>query len=107
MNKSEAPDLVITEAMLPKLHGFELCSRISHSAVRKVPVVIVTGVYRDTVYKTEATHTFGAARAGPGVDAMLRTPRAGLGLKPGTMAGPSQPPPAPGPEPLPEPDPEP
>ncbi len=61
MNKSEAPDLVITEAMLPKLHGFELCSRLSHSASRKVPVIIVTGVYRDTVYKTEAIHTFGAA----------------------------------------------
>jgi TonB family protein len=61
MHKSEAPDLVITEAMLPKLHGFELCSRISHSASRKTPVIIVTGVYRDTVYKTEALHTFGAS----------------------------------------------
>jgi TonB family protein len=61
MHKSEAPDLVITEAMLPKLHGFELCSRISQGASRKTPVVIVTGVYRDTVYKTEALHTFGAS----------------------------------------------
>lgn len=60
-HKGEAPDLVITEAMLPKLHGFELCSRISHSASRKTPVIIVTGVYRDTVYKTEALHTFGAS----------------------------------------------
>lgn len=59
--KSTAPDLVITEAMLPKLHGFELCSRISQSPTRKTPVVIVTGVYRDTVYKTEALHTFGAS----------------------------------------------
>ena len=61
MHKNEAPDLVIAEAMLPKLHGFELCSRISHSASRKTPVIIVTGVYRDTVYKTEALHTFGAS----------------------------------------------
>ena len=61
MYKTEAPDLVITEAMLPKLHGFELCSRISHSPARKTPVIIVTGVYRDTVYKTEALHTFGAS----------------------------------------------
>ena len=60
-HKGEAPDLVITEAMLPKLHGFELCSRISHSESRKTPVIIVTGVYRDTVYKTEALHTFGAS----------------------------------------------
>lgn len=61
MYKSEAPDLVITEAMLPKLHGFELCSRISHGPARKTPVIIVTRVYRDAVYKTEAMRTFGAA----------------------------------------------
>jgi DNA-binding response OmpR family regulator len=61
MHKSEAPDLVITEAMLPKLHGFELCSRISHGAARRTPVVIITGVYRDAVYKSEALQTFGAA----------------------------------------------
>ena len=61
LHKSTAPDLVITEAMLPKLHGFELCSRISQSPTRKTPVIIVTGVYRDTVYKTEALHTFGAS----------------------------------------------
>jgi TonB family protein len=59
--KDENPDLIITEAMLPKLHGFELCSRITHSATRKVPVIIVTGVYKDTIYKTEALHTFGAS----------------------------------------------
>ncbi len=59
--KSERPDLVITEAMLPKLHGFELCSRVTHSALHKIPVIIVTGVYRDTVYKTEAVRTFGAS----------------------------------------------
>jgi TonB family protein len=59
--KAERPDLVITEAMLPKLHGFELCSRVTHSALHKIPVIIVTGVYRDTVYKTEAIKTFGAS----------------------------------------------
>lgn len=61
MCKAENPDLIITEAMLPKLHGFELCSRITHSATRKIPVIIVTGVYKDTIYKTEALHTFGAS----------------------------------------------
>jgi TonB family protein len=59
--KAENPDLIITEAMLPKLHGFELCSRITQSATQKVPVIIVTGVYKDTVYKTEALRTFGAS----------------------------------------------
>lgn len=59
--KSDRPDLVITEAMLPKLHGFELCERIVKSAVVHSPVIIVTGVYRDAAYKTEALHTFGAS----------------------------------------------
>jgi TonB family protein len=59
--RAENPDLVITEAMLPKLHGFELCSRVTHSATRKIPVIILTGVYKDTIYKTEALHTFGAS----------------------------------------------
>ena len=59
--KTENPDLIVTEAMLPKLHGFELCSRITQSATQKVPVIIVTGVYKDTVYKTEALRTFGAS----------------------------------------------
>ena len=59
--KAENPDLIITEALLPKLHGFELCSRITHSASQKIPVIIVTGVYKDTIYKTEALRTFGAS----------------------------------------------
>jgi len=58
--KDEKPDLIITEAMLPKLHGFELCSRVAHSTTQKIPVIIVTGIYKDTVYKTEALRTFGA-----------------------------------------------
>ncbi len=57
--KAEEPDLVILEAMLPKLHGFELCSKITKEE-RRVPVIIMTGVYKDPVYKTEALRTFGA-----------------------------------------------
>jgi TonB family protein len=57
--KAEEPDLVILEAMLPKLHGFELCSKITKEE-RPVPVIIMTGVYKDPVYKTEALRTFGA-----------------------------------------------
>jgi len=57
--RAEEPDLVILEAMLPKLHGFELCSKITKEE-RRVPVIIMTGVYKDPVYKTEALRTFGA-----------------------------------------------
>jgi len=55
------PDLVIMEAMLPKFHGFELCSRITSHPTKKAPVIIVTGIYKDSVYKTEALKSLGAS----------------------------------------------
>ncbi|MGQ9801738.1 MAG: TonB family protein [Candidatus Saccharicenans sp.] len=55
------PDLVIMEAMLPKFHGFELCSRITSHPAKKAPVIIVTGIYKDSVYKTEALRNLGAS----------------------------------------------
>lgn len=59
--KSERPDLVIMEAMLPKLHGFELCKKIAYDSAKKVPVIIVTGIYRESVYKSEAIRFYGAS----------------------------------------------
>ncbi|MGB9892821.1 MAG: response regulator, partial [Candidatus Saccharicenans sp.] len=55
------PDLVIMEAMLPKFHGFELCSRITSHPTKRAPVIIVTGIYKDSVYKTEALRSLGAS----------------------------------------------
>ncbi|MBC7349752.1 MAG: TonB family protein [Candidatus Aminicenantes bacterium] len=55
------PDLVIMEAMLPKFHGFELCSRITSHPTKKAPVIIVTGIYKDSVYKTEALRSLRAS----------------------------------------------
>ncbi|MGB9836432.1 MAG: TonB family protein [Candidatus Saccharicenans sp.] len=57
----QAPDLVIMEAMLPKFHGFELCSRITSHPTKKAPVIIVTGIYKDAAYKTEALKNLGAS----------------------------------------------
>jgi TonB family protein len=49
------------EAMLPKLHGFELCKKIAYDSAKKVPVIIVTGIYRESVYKSEAIRFYGAS----------------------------------------------
>ena len=57
----ENPDLVILEAILPKLHGFDLTKRISQESKGRVPVIIVTGLYRGPHYKHEALTSFGAA----------------------------------------------
>jgi DNA-binding response OmpR family regulator len=59
--QSEKPDLVILEAMLPKLHGFDLTQKIVKESKGKVPVIIVTGVYKGHQYRNEAMRTFGAS----------------------------------------------
>jgi TonB family protein len=59
--ESENPDLVIMEPMLLKLHGFDLCRKISKDSRRKTPVIITTGFYKGDHYKSEALDTFGAA----------------------------------------------
>ncbi len=59
--ESENPDLVILEPMLLKLHGFDLCRKISKDSPKKIPVIITTGFYKGEHYKSEAIETFGAA----------------------------------------------
>jgi len=61
MYKSEKPDLLLIEAMLPKLHGFDLTQKIFKETKGGVPVVIVTGLYKGRQYKNEAIRSFGAA----------------------------------------------
>ncbi len=59
--KSEYPDLVIVEPMISKLHGFELCSIISHDFNGQIPVVILTKFYREEQFKIEAMSAYGAS----------------------------------------------
>jgi len=47
--------------MLPKLHGFDLAKKISNESKGKVPVIIVTGLYRGPVYRNEALNYLGAS----------------------------------------------
>jgi DNA-binding response OmpR family regulator len=57
----EKPDLVVLEAILPRLHGFDLTKRIVQDSQGAVPVIIVTGLYRGPQYRHEALTSFGAA----------------------------------------------
>jgi len=59
--QSENPDLVILEPMLPRLHGFDLTQKINKESKGRVPVIIVTGVYKGHQYRNEAIRNFGAA----------------------------------------------
>lgn len=59
--ESLVPDLVLLDAMLPKVHGFEACRRIrSGPKTREVPVVMMTAVYRGWRFAQDARESYGA-----------------------------------------------
>lgn len=58
---AEKPDLVVLEAMLPKMHGFDLTKRITQESEGRVPVVMITGLYKGPYYRQEALGPLGAA----------------------------------------------
>jgi DNA-binding response OmpR family regulator len=47
----ERPPLVVSDAMMPKLHGFELCARIKEESDYTAKVMILTAVYKKYKYK--------------------------------------------------------
>ena len=56
---TEKPDLVITDGLMPKLHGFLVCKAIKelHPPAR---VIMLTAVYTSPNYRWEARNKFGA-----------------------------------------------
>ena len=47
MVKEHAPDLIVLDAMLPEIHGFDIARRIKASErYRHIPVIMVSAVYR-------------------------------------------------------------
>jgi DNA-binding response OmpR family regulator len=55
------PDLVLLDAMLPYVHGFEVCSRIkSNPRLRAVPVIMMSAVYRGWRFAKDARDAYGA-----------------------------------------------
>jgi len=58
--KSKAPDVILIEAMLPKIHGFDLTKIIHDETEGALPVIILTGLYKGSQYRNEALRFFGA-----------------------------------------------
>ena len=54
----EKPQLVVSDAMLPKLHGFELCRRIKEESPLTTKVMILTAVYKKFKYKGKVQEEF-------------------------------------------------
>lgn len=61
MFEGAKPDLVLTEALLPKLNGFELCKKITEGELREVrPVIMYSAIYKGEKYRKEAVSGCGA-----------------------------------------------
>ena len=56
---SEKPDLVITDGLLPKLHGFLACKAIK-ALIPAPKVILLTGIYTKLTYKWEVKAQYGA-----------------------------------------------
>jgi CheY-like chemotaxis protein len=53
------PDLVLSDALMPKLDGREMCRRIkSDPETEGIKVVVMTALYTNVKYKTEAYRNF-------------------------------------------------
>lgn len=57
----EKPDLVLSDLLLPGIHGFELCQKIKALPLGyPIKVVFMTGVYKDLSYQQDAQKKYGA-----------------------------------------------
>ena len=60
MVREHAPDLLVLDAMLPELHGFEIAKRIKNSERYKhIPIIMVSAVYRGWRYAEDVKQSFG------------------------------------------------
>ncbi len=59
--KSNLPSLVLLDAMLPEIHGFEICKKIKGSKrFGHIPVIMISAVYRGWRYALDAKEAYGA-----------------------------------------------
>jgi DNA-binding response OmpR family regulator len=59
--RARPPDLLLLDAMLPKVHGFEVARKVrSDPATRQVPIMIMTAVYRGWRFAEDARQSYGA-----------------------------------------------
>jgi len=59
--KQHKPSLILLDAMLPEIHGFEICKKVKSSKrFGHIPVVMISAVYRGWRYAEDVKSTYGA-----------------------------------------------
>lgn len=59
--RQTVPDVVLLDAMLPEVHGFEICSKIKGSdGFRHIPVIIISAIYTGWNLATDVKRLYGA-----------------------------------------------
>jgi len=65
--KKERPDLVLSDMLIPKLHGLDLCQRIKQNPeLAHIKIILMTAVYKGAPFRTEVQDS--------GADAFLVKP---------------------------------
>jgi tetratricopeptide (TPR) repeat protein len=60
MVKEHRPDLIVLDAMLPEVHGFDIARRIKNSArYGNIPIIMVSAVYRGWRYAEDLKQSCG------------------------------------------------
>jgi len=63
----EAPDLILTDLLMPHVHGFDICRAVKDDPqLKSIPLIAMTAVYKDAFHKSEARRI--------GVDDFLEKP---------------------------------
>jgi DNA-binding response OmpR family regulator len=59
--KTHSPNLILLDAMLPEIHGFEICKKIKASKrFGSIPVVMISAVYKGWRYAQDVKEAYGA-----------------------------------------------
>lgn len=68
MVQAQLPDLLVLDAMLPEIHGFDVCRRIKNSPrYRHIPVIMISAIYRGWRFAADLKKSYG-------VDCFLEKP---------------------------------
>lgn len=58
--RSEVPDVILLDAMLPEVHGFDICRRIKGSKrYGHIPIIVVSAVYRGWRFAEDLRQSYG------------------------------------------------